>query len=1184
MLNNLSLRLGYRGRGIRDFFLREPQIDTNDPTKIILTFRGLVTATDPAAGWSYRIGNTAYQAVTAATIDGNRLILTMDSEVDPDDAVYIKYNDVTGNTAVDGELITTERKVANNLIGGQTTEEIEVDFSGYSEIAVSSIDTLDIEFHTHGLDNGVMEAPYLMQANMVATVTGNRLHSSKPIDPYRFGDYHWVVTHEDGTDIEYHGETKTKLAENLYITVNPYKDQREPEFGHTLWQAGRYRFEGTARFPDGNGGYVTRTVTKYVDIAPNTQTKIYIDSVNGNNANDGLAPQSFGLTAAATYDANTGRITETGKFASYNHGTEAGVYLHQRTDKIYVNGQLRNISAKIDNNTVELAADHRTGMTATNLTESTGAKQALIDGDIPSNHAIFFRNGQEHRVPIIDPHGDRDFKSFHGYGAGAHAIIKAGNSVGLDYIFKYKPNATGSNSVKALVYDTIHVDGEWKALPIRTYFGRQDDTELSKVTFNNVRTTRNRASNCSLVVQAYSSNKRVDILYTNNLIDNTESPIISNRIEAVSAGASEVVLKTDFDIANFPVNSQGKYKGTLKIRKGTDDWHYHQFSLDMKEGDMRTLRINHSGDLPGNASLGVRQTTEFAFADNTEVQIRKKGSNTLYTETTSAEDRLTMIGNSFSSEVISSLFDHHVYPSMKGSHNLFWSNYVEVSINVGHMLNMNSATRDLSFTCVRDNYTKDNVWFVDASNAKNRNTPDFARFKHVRIINNIAANTKRGFSYATGCMSAFVRGNKCFGVQQQDEFSMMIFAAPPVVDPADSDDDWDFVFQKNFGEGLSLYRNVSGSNVEIAHIEAIGNQIRALTKTNNQPVIESDTRTLAGGRQHIFKDNQISVGDLNRLVRVNGVRGNIGVLNAMPTSSGNTSDEFDWIDGAAGNFEPNKAPKLRQNALQSRYKLTLNRASEVDFTSMFFGEAPMTFTLSGAGFSMPSGLSIVDGKLVGTPTTTTDQTVTLTATNQHGSFTTPAFDLATGEIRLHLRPETSLTFNSPNQITSGHAFELEFSQPSPLGNSSTNGAYMKVGNGDNSNWLNLYHNGLRARRRYNTVTFIPFDGQALWDGQLHTLRLTMPEVGQTITATADGTTHNATEAATVLSDDFFSIVSCFTTYFSGELKRVKFIDLNDSSNDVEWLFDTPFVDRDVVNATTGTGTLTAVGIATEDWY
>jgi len=111
-------------------------------------------------------------------------------------------------------------------------------------------------------------------------------------------------------------------------------------------------------------------------IAKPTNNHIYIDPVNGNDANDGLDPLGLSLTNAS-YVESTGILTEVGAFAGLVLDGEQ--YDTDTADILYLVGHGRaRIAEKISDDAVRIDDRWKLGSDQTGLTSSNGPKQTIV--------------------------------------------------------------------------------------------------------------------------------------------------------------------------------------------------------------------------------------------------------------------------------------------------------------------------------------------------------------------------------------------------------------------------------------------------------------------------------------------------------------------------------------------------------------------------------------------------------------------------------------------------------------------------------------------------------------------------------------------------------------------------------------------------------------------------------------
>lgn len=106
----------YDEGGAGAFGLRSAVIVDGDPSDIVLTFTGDLTATTAACGWTYSVNGGVDTAPTAAIVD-NVLTLTTVAPIVCSDTVTVSYDPTGCDLNIDGEAIEaiTDQAVSNGV-------------------------------------------------------------------------------------------------------------------------------------------------------------------------------------------------------------------------------------------------------------------------------------------------------------------------------------------------------------------------------------------------------------------------------------------------------------------------------------------------------------------------------------------------------------------------------------------------------------------------------------------------------------------------------------------------------------------------------------------------------------------------------------------------------------------------------------------------------------------------------------------------------------------------------------------------------------------------------------------------------------------------------------------------------------------------------------------------------------
>lgn len=264
-------------------------------------------------------------------------------------------------------------------------------FYGYSQVDGTALTINSIGYlNAHA----GQKAPFSLKCYPNVTTAGARRLSAAAINDYEHVEYRWTVTYSDDSAVEYNDEITNPITS---VAANPYTDTISPEGTFLLRKAGTYKIILDARLMASDGQTYHDTFTDTVTIADNTQTHKFYDPVSGNDANDGLDPNGFALTAGV-YTESTGVLTETGAFTGWT--PDGLTYEQDSGDWIYITGfGLTKIASKTDNNTVVIDDNYKLGSDQTGLASSDGAKQNW-NGTGVSGEFTHLLGGQTYDVTV----------------------------------------------------------------------------------------------------------------------------------------------------------------------------------------------------------------------------------------------------------------------------------------------------------------------------------------------------------------------------------------------------------------------------------------------------------------------------------------------------------------------------------------------------------------------------------------------------------------------------------------------------------------------------------------------------------------------------------------------------------------------------------------------------------------
>ena len=348
-------------------------------------------------------------------------------------------------------------------------------FYGHSRIDATGIIT-SIGFIE---DPNGQEAPVSIAAFANTTLAGSRRLTTKPLNGYEHAHHVWELTKANGDPIDedfdgiknYRYNPSTQLVEGT--DVNVHIGTISPEFTDLMLNHGDYKLTLKAYGMTSDNVNALMATDEYTfSIAKPTNNHIYIDPVNGDDANDGLDPLGLSLTNASYVEA-TGILTETGKFTGLVLDSE--LYDTDTKNFVHITGFGRaRIAEVIDGNSARIDDRWKLGSDQTGLTSSNGPRQTI--DTTPSSNTVYHIKAGDYEIasPIAF-----DTRTGHCglYFYGGQGRLYSNTIAGGSYLI-----ATGSPSGTAvspdkLMLSNFEVDSQGiQSNPIRAGTGNSDTT------------------------------------------------------------------------------------------------------------------------------------------------------------------------------------------------------------------------------------------------------------------------------------------------------------------------------------------------------------------------------------------------------------------------------------------------------------------------------------------------------------------------------------------------------------------------------------------------------------------------------------------------------------------------------------------------------------------------------------
>lgn len=421
------------------------------------------------------------------------------------------------------------------------------DFFGHENSTITSITIPSIT-----KKNATGEAPFALSVNSSATsCVGTRNKSGEACNPQIDLETRWELKHLDGSPIDFKNDPL--MSDPNGVIVNPYTGQFGNGARFLIREAGQYTLTQTSKGDDGAGGYVTQTFSETITVTANTQTHRWIDGSAGNDANDGLDPHGFSITAG-TYTDATKTLTKVGAFTSLTLDSE---YPQFSANYIYLTGGtgitagLYEIESKTSNDAIVLKTS--AGSDSSDVTTSTGAKQTF-DNNSVAGEMTHLRGGQVYlsannwnasrgtAVGVVGYSGQAEIKA----DTGSTGLVRLNNNIA---------DLVGSS----VYFGNIYYNGN-----AITYFSTSNgaqtstaDTTLTSWKFDNVK-IGNTHSDTGFLFQSTKDTKPTEMLLWDFHVSNKRT-----RRNAVVASDMKVFYTSTTQLAFTGWSGAGSPDATL---------------------------------------------------------------------------------------------------------------------------------------------------------------------------------------------------------------------------------------------------------------------------------------------------------------------------------------------------------------------------------------------------------------------------------------------------------------------------------------------------------------------------------------------------------------------------------------------------------------------------------------------
>lgn len=203
--------------------------------------------------------------------------------------------------------------------------------------------------------------------------SGSRLLTNNPVNAWEDFYYRWTITYEDGSPVEYW--ERENVTDELGNAVNIFTETKDPILKVPLRENRTYKRRLDV-YASTNGQVRHNFIEDTIVVTENTLTVACVNSVGGNDADDGLDMWGGVTLTNATYTEADGYLTEVGAWTAYDHTFATAGPVTRWCNFKNLDGIGRvYIAEKISNDTVRLEDASKLGADQTGITSTSGPKQ-----------------------------------------------------------------------------------------------------------------------------------------------------------------------------------------------------------------------------------------------------------------------------------------------------------------------------------------------------------------------------------------------------------------------------------------------------------------------------------------------------------------------------------------------------------------------------------------------------------------------------------------------------------------------------------------------------------------------------------------------------------------------------------------------------------------------------------------
>jgi len=1039
-----------------------------------------------------------------------------------------------------------------------------VEFTGRNAVDVDSFDAA-ITFHE---DPEAQEAPFIIMASAnITNLVGVRLSSTLDVNEYMDGDFRWLLTYSDDTPIEDLGEIKRITAPLTYVDAFLSRETVGPEFTFPIRKEEDYKLRLSSRYKSSTneGGYIERVVSVTFSIAKNTQLHTYHSSVDGDNTNDGKDPNGFALDAGV-YTEATRRLVQTGKFATYNHTTATSYgYDRDNTNWIYVDGELRRISAKISDDEIEIDSVYALGSDKTGLTSSDGPKGEYATVPSGGNFAIHLKGGESTTLATV--HGFRSKSgrlSYEAYGAGVFTFNES-PSKELN-VFDNQMNPNDSTHSKSMTFSRMAINPDslqrlyfnfWgentnPALLAEQHYYFEDRCQHSAFVPYNATSLTIKASNQLTWGNTVNGNNR---LITKTLT-----------VESANIGDGFITIQETLPVDFFNERCRAPVRLRIPNNSGVG---YTNYIVTSETSTGSTLTLT--------GGRQVSATLLETIPKDTVLTLHENRSGAYYCTNTST-GRFAFLGNIIEAQADANIYDHFLYPNLKSDHSHFAFNYARDGENVGYFFNTNNDySPETKYYSVHDNFQDSGEWFIDGSNATNN--PLNNVLSNFKIFNNTTTSkVKKGFLYSYCMISAFLKNNVITGSATNENAALSpdndgrlttaANAIPTVIDFS--------------AEGNKLYEIAlsidAKSNTELSE-NTIYSTKSGATLLSIKPSVHTAGSSHQVTGNTIYRPNGAGIGVAfegyaTSTIKLSDFNNSVGGTNRIGLPA--------WNDPANGDFsEVTVIP-------------TLATFPDVSFTeSVEFFRELVEYQTAGTVVdlweivgTLPAGITInaASGTLGGTPTATGTTTgLVAKATNDKGEVSSNTFSITVNPAVVLWNSSATnklipvcTGFAGENEIRNGGYLKFKFKHNSTM----PVVGYISLTLGS-SNLIRIYPSSIVIKHTYGTSMTITMDTTSLILNNIeHTLEFPVPAVGAPFTVIVDEVAYNENVGTLATSENRYKVQEMFSAADTGSVRD---LEMNNGTLGVQFAMSTINTGTPKEVGSDGTSTLEYVNTVSGDW-